>query len=325
MRYKNKMCYTILVSGASGIVGYGILKSLKGTNCKLIGTTIYKESPAECFADIVEYSPMSSMPEYIPWLISVIKKYKVDMIIPAIEVDMSIWNTHRELLEKTGTKVLLNNFELIDLCLDKWAFYRKLREYHFMYCIDTSISQDFKYFTRPFIIKPRCSYGSKGVVLIHTENQFEQYKSEIGKSLIMQEYVGNMEEEYTASAFFDMESKLKAYIIMKRKLSKMGYTEFSEVVFIDELVGIMVELADIFKPIGPTNFQFRRHKGKWKLLEINPRISSSTSIKTAFNYNESIMSIKYFLENKEVSQPKIRIGKAIRYIEDYVIYDSNII
>ena len=31
---------TILVSGASGIVGYGILKSLKNCGYKLIGTTI---------------------------------------------------------------------------------------------------------------------------------------------------------------------------------------------------------------------------------------------------------------------------------------------
>jgi len=43
----------ILVSGASGLVGYGILKSLKGHT--LIGTTIYDFSiaPAFCQAEKV--------------------------------------------------------------------------------------------------------------------------------------------------------------------------------------------------------------------------------------------------------------------------------
>ena len=317
--------YTILVSGASGVVGYGILKSLNGLSCKLIGTTIYEESPADCFADIVEHPPLTNSSQYIPWLINTIEKYSIDMIIPAIEADMSMWNIHRETLKETGTKVLLNNPELISLCLNKWEFYRTLNERHFKYCINTSVIQDFQYFTKPFIIKPMCSYGSKGVVLVEKEEEFQKYKDEIGKSLVMQEYVGNADEEYTASAFFNSESVLKAYIIMRRKLSPMGYTEFAEVVFIDEVVEIICELADILKPIGPTNFQFRRHNGQWKLLEINPRISSSTSIRKEFNYNESAMSIKYFLGGEEVEQPKIRKGKAIRYIEDYVLYDSDIV
>lgn len=325
MGNQNKWLYTVLVSGASGIVGYGILRSLRATGCRLIGATIYHTSPADCFADLVVHPPLSNTPEYIPWLINTIKCYNIDMIIPAIEADMEVWNIHREILEKTGTKVLLNDSELITICLDKWKFYNKLREAHFNHCIETSITHDFQHFTKPFIIKPMRGYGSKGVVQIETKEEFEQYESEIGKSLIMQEYVGNADEEYTASAFFDRISSLKAYIVMRRKLSKAGYTESSEVVFIDELIDIIRELSNLFKPIGPTNFQFRRHKGQWKLLEINPRISSSTSIRTAFNYNESTMSIDYFLKNKEISQPKIKTGKAIRYIEDYVVYDSNIV
>ena len=113
----------ILVSGASGIVGYGILKSLKNLDCNLIGTTIYETSPANCFADIVLQPPMTCDENYIPWLVETIKKYDIDMIIPAIEADMSEWNKNREILEKTGTFVLLNNSKLIELCLDKWEFY----------------------------------------------------------------------------------------------------------------------------------------------------------------------------------------------------------
>ena len=160
---------------------------------------------------------------------------------------------------------------------------------------------------------------SRGLVEIQSEYDFAKHKANIGESLFMQEYVGEPNEEYTISAFFDNDSNLKAHISLRRKLSKSGYTDIAEVVYLEDMVGVLKELANIFKPVGPTNFQFRKQNGKWKLLEINPRISSSTSIKAAFNYNEAKMSIEYFLEEKEIFQPEIKEGRAIRYIEDFII------
>ena len=60
-----------------------------------------------------------------------------------------------------------------------------------------------------------------------------------------------------------------------------------------------------------------------EIIGINPRISSSTSIRTAFGYNESQMAVDYFLNHKKIVQPEIIKGHAIRYAEDFVFYDSN--
>ena len=58
---KIKIMKNILVSGASGIVGYGILRSLKksGKDLRLIGTTIYDDSVAQGFCDIFEQAPLT--------------------------------------------------------------------------------------------------------------------------------------------------------------------------------------------------------------------------------------------------------------------------
>lgn len=317
---KNKK--NILVSGASGIVGYGILKSLKESGYRLIGTTIYEDSPAECFSDIVEQAPLTIDESYIPWLVDTIKKYDVKMIIPAIEADMSCWNKNRKCLEETGTIVLLNQSELIELCLDKWKFYEKLRMYKPQYAIDTSLTiDDDQQF--PILLKPRCGFGSKGIVKISSKDECELFRKEIGTKLMVQPIIGSDNEEYTVSAFFDNNSQLCASIGMKRKLSKQGFTEIATVIEDRSMNNIIEELAEIFQPVGPTNFQFRKHQEEWKLLEINPRISSSTSIRTAFGYNESQMCIDYFLKHKKVMQPVIKTGKAIRYTEDFIIYDSD--
>lgn len=317
----------ILVSGASGIIGYGILRSLQlsGRDFKLIGTTIYTDSPAEGFCDIFEQAIPTNDPNYISWLLKVIKKHQIDLIIPGIEADMYVWVEHIQILQKSGAKVLLNANELIDLCHDKWVFYEKLQSVNSPYTIATSLEANFdtvvKEFGLPLLLKPRCGHGSKGIVKVNSKEDFEKHREFIGAQLMVQPIVGNDDEEYTTSAFCDGIGGFFAFMTLKRKLSKDGFTEKAEVVELENIEEVLRSLCEVFKPIGPTNFQFRKDNSGLKLLEINPRISSSTSIRAKFGYNESLMAIDYFLEGKTIEQPRIKKGKAIRYIEDLIIYE----
>lgn len=317
--------HTILVSGASGIVGYGILKSLqKCDNIRLIGTTIYNDSIAPVFCDIFELAPKTNSPEYLDWLTSIIKKHSVDMIIPGIEADISFWNENRQNIRSAGAFVLLNNSQLISLCLDKWEFYKKLKENNFANAIFSTLTPDFKTLKFPVLLKPRCGFGSKGIVKVSDIATLDKCKDKIGDELMLQEYIAGDDSEITASAFFDDNSNIKAQMMLERKLSVNGFTEKAKVVFIPEIISCMEHLAQIFKPVGPTNFQFRKDdSGLWRLLEINPRISSSSSIRMAFGYNEAKMCIDYFLLGKEIEQPEIKKGYAIRYTEDYIFYENS--
>jgi carbamoyl-phosphate synthase large subunit len=134
---------------------------------------------------------------------------------------------------------------------------------------------------------------------------------------------GSNEEEYTVSAFFDNDSTLLCFMALKRKLAKEGFTGKAQVASLAGAEEAIMELAALLKPVGPTNFQFRVHGGRLKLLEINPRISSATSIRTAFGYNENMMSVGYFLSGTVPSQPAIKPGYAVRYIEEHIFYDDS--
>lgn len=317
----------ILVSGASGIIGYGILRSLRRSQkeFRLIGTTIYSDSAAEGFCDIFEQAVPTDDERYIDWLLGVIRKHEIDLIIPGIEADMYKWIEHVQVIEETGAKILLNNRTLISLCRDKWIFYEKLISENLPYTIETTLSSHFedleKEFQLPFLLKPRCGHGSKGIVKVDGIATFEKYKNDIGNNLMVQPIVGNDLEEFTTSAFGDGKGSFNAYMTLRRRLSKDGFTEKAEVVDLQEVQEALTSLCLAFKPVGPTNFQFRLHYNKLKLLEINPRISSSTSIRAGFGYNESLMAVEYFLENKEPVQPVIKKGRAVRYIEDLIIYE----
>jgi carbamoyl-phosphate synthase large subunit len=77
----------------------------------------------------------------------------------------------------------------------------------------------------------------------------------------------------------------------------------------------------LFKPIGPTNFQFRKQQDSIYLLEINPRISSACSIRTKFGYNDPLLCIQHYLQNKKYQPINKLKGFAIRYIADKISYE----
>jgi carbamoyl-phosphate synthase large subunit len=320
----------ILVSGASGIVGYGILRSLKmsGKPLSLVGTSIYGDSVAQGFCDIFEQAPPTHDAHYLEWLLNTIKKHHVDLIVPGIEIDMYKWVEHIPEIQKAGTAILLNNVELVHLCKDKWLFYQALNKSGSSYAIESFIDGDFETLKNkcglPFLLKPRVGFGSKGIVRVDNAEIFARHQKDLGSKLMAQPIVGNDEEEYTTSAFCDGQGGFSASMTLRRKLSKDGFTEKAEVVRTDEFLDTMTDLCKKLKPIGPTNFQFRKSKDQIKLLEINPRISSSTSIRAAFGYNESAMAVEYFLEQKIPALPKIRRGKAVRYTEDFIFYEDSI-
>lgn len=319
----------IFVSGASGIVGYGVLRSLRRTGrpCYLVGASMHGDSVAPAFCDSFELAPSTTAPQYLEWLLATLRRQCIDLVIPGIEIDVYHWIEHVPEIRATNAVPLLNDSQLVALCRDKWHFYQRLISGGFACAIESSLEQDFDVlaarFGLPFLLKPRQGFGSKGIVRITSEDVFEEHRSEIGGMLFVQPIIGNREEEFTVSAFCDGQGGYFASMALQRKLSRDGYTEKAQVISTAEFVPAMDELCRLFRPIGPTNFQFRRSPQGLKLLEINPRISSSTSIRAAFGYNESEMALDYFLERREPIQPAIRLGRAVRYIEEKIFYEDS--
>jgi carbamoyl-phosphate synthase large subunit len=320
----------VLVSGASGVVGYGILRSLRrsGQACFLVGTSIYHDSVAPAFCDVFEQAPPTKSPEYLDWLLATLRRHRIELLIPGIEIDMFHWVEHLPDILGTGALPMLNEPKLIAQCKDKWGFYQQLSKAGIACAIESTLDSDFatlvQRFGLPFLLKPRQGFGSKGIVLVASESQFQRYRADIGPILMAQPIVGNDDEEFTTSAFCNGRGGYFASMTLQRKLSRYGYTDRAKVADTLEFIPAMLELCRLFRPIGPTNFQFRRCAEEVKLLEINPRVSSSTSIRTAFGYNESAMALDYFLNQRDPVQPNILRGRAVRYTDEHIFYEDGV-
>jgi len=319
-----------MVTGVGAIMGYGLLKSLRSAahGITLIGTDIYNDAAGRAWCDAFEQAPLTSSPEYADWLIQTLDKHQVDILIPGIEQDVHWLSDHREQLKHLKCKIVLNNANLINLSRDKWAMHQELEASNDASRIPSCLTGTFdslsESFGLPFLLKPRRSYASKGLVWVNKREDFELNAKHLGEQLIAQPIIGSNDQEFTVAVFGDGKGSVCASITFQRSLAADGSTAKAWVRNDDSLDQTVARLCKHFEPIGPTNLQFRRdeHHG-WKLLEINPRISSTSSMRTAFGYNEAAMCIEFYLEQRIPAQPLIRDGFAVRYIEDHIVYDRD--
>jgi carbamoyl-phosphate synthase large subunit len=140
---------------------------------------------------------------------------------------------------------------------------------------------------------------------------------------MIQRVVGTESEEYTVGVFGLGNGEAIGPIVMKRRLSSNGFTQQAQVVSDSAIEEASLALTRHFKPIGATNYQFRKEGHQALLLEINPRFSSSNSLRTAFGFNEALMTIDFFILNKTPAIPAIKLGMAYRYNEDFVSHDRS--
>ncbi len=324
----------VAVTGVGAIIGQGIIRSLRasGLAVRVVGVDRSARSPGPYMVDAFEQKPNVSeeAAEYLHFWQVIIRKYDIQLIMPGLELDMLFLDQNRDWFKAEGVQLAINSQQLIKKTENKWDFRNTLEEvgYPTIPSLRTdSWSQALeKLGPPPLLLKPLRGNGSRGIVKLEDEQDFEYWRVKAAAEWMLQRVVGNADEEYTVGVFGLGEGKYIEPLIFRRRLSAAGNT-LEAVVVHDHLIlkSAVKNLCEYFQPIGPTNMQFRMEDNIPYLLEINPRFSSSNSLRTSFGYNEAAMAIDYYLYEKVPDIPVVQNGIAWRYSEDFVIYDSNTI
>lgn len=317
---------TVVVTGLGAIIGQGIAKSLRALErpVRIIGVDRNPNSVAPYWCDTFVPKPACEEESgaYLDFWVDLLRRESVDIVMPGLEIDVSYLNDHRDALAPLAA-LALNRAQLITLALDKLAFGLELQRLN-LPAIPTIESRDWQTCVSavgpaPLILKPRFGNGSRGIVRVNNEDDFNYWLRRSDGPLLVQRVIGRDEEEYTAGGFGFGDGTSLPAIVFRRRLSAVGNTQYAEVVESADLHAVMERLVEAFKPLGPTNYQFRVEDGVPYLLEINPRFSSSNSLRTAFGYNEAAMALDFYLEQRRPEMPVITYGKAWRYFEDFIV------
>lgn len=322
---------TVLVTGAGAIIGQGIIRSLRKSRhpVRVLGIDRSRRSPGSYLCDAFFQKPPceENHPDYLAFWLSTTKEQRVDLVLPGLEVDVDFLGRHRASIESHGTVFALNRQELIELSSDKWLLSEALRRYG-LPLIPSMLPSGWDEAIRelgppPLLLKPRTGNGSRGIVRLDSEEDFTYWNNRAGKSGMLQRIVGADDQEFTVGVFGLADGTAIKPIVLRRRLSSTGNTQEAEVVDDSTIEEASMILTSLFRPIGPTNYQFRKEADVAYLLEINPRFSSSNSLRTEFGYNEAEMAIEYFLLNQRPRVPHILGGIAWRYNEDFVVHDCD--
>ena len=200
--------YTILATGVGAIIGYGIVRSLRASRfaVRVVGMDIYPDAVGQRWCDAFEQAVRADAPEYEDFLAGLIRRHRIDLVIPGIEQDLHrIAACHAAgPLAGAGARFVLNDAELIGIAEDKWRTHQELLRHGFP-AIATWIDGDFDELAArhgcPLLMKPRRSYAGKGIQLLHTAADFRYWREKLGGEFMVQEIVGDAGSEYTVGAF----------------------------------------------------------------------------------------------------------------------------
>lgn len=319
----------VLVTGVGGSgIGGQILKALKMSVLPLsvTGTDTTEQSTGLKEVDQFIIVPLANDEEYIPTLLKICNKAAVKIIFPGSEPELKMISKNRQVFADAGIIVPVNTENVINVCLDKFETNKFLSTHGFFYPKTISIQKledlpvvDFY----PVIIKPNTGgSGSNGVMIAQNESELHAFVSfllNISTDLVIQEYVGDAESEYTVGVISSLEGELINSIAVHRVIenglgnklkvkNNTGKTALGKNLVVSSgisqgTVGKFPEVTKQCEDIalklgskGPLNIQCRFVDGKVFVFEINPRYSGTTPLRAMVGFNEpEIMIRKYVL------------------------------
>ncbi|CAN7268084.1 ATP-grasp domain-containing protein [Rhizobium sp. LjRoot98] len=316
----------VVVTAVGALIGQGIIRSLRlsGLPMRIIGVDRDPHGIGPYWCDVFFAKPVAdeSSDTYLDFWKTLLADEGVDLVLPGLELDVLFFSRNRAAFANMNARIVLNDPDVIELAQDKWDFGLELQRLG-LSVIPALLGAGWAECVRdlglPLLLKPRQGNGSRGIALLRDEDDFNYWSGKSRDAFLIQKFIGSDEQEFTVGAFGFGDGTALMPIIFKRKLSVAGNTQYAEVVDHPVLAEAVTRLAAIFKPVGPTNYQFRMDGETPYLLEINPRFSSSTSLRAAFGYNEAAMSVEYYLWGKRPPLPEIRLGRGWRYYEDLVV------
>lgn len=296
----------VLVDGAGGDVGQGILKSLLDTKLDI-------ELYASCISDKsswlykIEYSfifPLVSDENFVDFLIYFINKHKIDVYFPTVDSTLLKISKCKEFIEnKTNVKIFIDNLEKVKICDDKYLTNKFLVDNGF--CAPKTISMDDSSLNEfllkngyPLILKTKSGNGAKNVLKV---NHYEELKPFISNSSwLLQEFL-NIENEITSGIYTGKDKEIKGIYVLKRTL-KSGSTHHAERIIDDNLEKQLIDIAKKMD-MQYLNIQATYENNKLLPFEFNGRLSGTTgAMRQVFNVPE--MFIKEYILKKYISPSK---------------------
>lgn len=259
---------------------------------QIIGVDSSSHSAVLSVCDKSYIIPRCDHPAYVPTLLEVCQKHRVQLLLPLIDVDLLVLAKHRERFREVGTLAMVSSLPVVQICRDKETTSRFFEERDIPTVSNLSIEDvrngDVPY---PVFIKPANGSGSQHAYKIRDREELDFFARYVPQPMLQEFAVG---QEYTVDVLCDLNGRVINAVPRRRLEVRAG--EISKGVTCKDwrIIDATVDLATKLGGIGPLTVQcFAGEDGdsKIRFTEINPRVGGGLplSIAAGANYPKQII------------------------------------
>lgn len=243
---------------------------------KVIGTDCSPYAPALYETDTHYIVPRMTEAGYLDTVLDICRRESVRAVLPLQEDELYLIASHRELFINEGIIPIVSDPEAIELCRDKFAFYKYLKENGLPAITSCDNFSSFKQMLKsgdmkfPVFLKPSRGCGSIGIHKIEQPDLLEVLCHSQKEPYIIQNYADG--EEFGADIYVDLlTQKLSAVFVKKKLRMRAGETEKSVSYWDESLYALIEKTTTALHLAGPIDMDIFRVDGKYYISEINPR------------------------------------------------------
>ena len=288
---KKKDKFKIMITYIGGIAGQSVIKMIKKSKYKdrieIIGTDCDKYAAG--FEWVDKPYLVSKVPECLSQYDEIIRKEKPDLILPTGEEDLVHLSKYENSYMCSG--------ELIDLCQDKYKFYKHYKTFYGFQMPQTELSwEDLQL---PMIQKPITGRGSRGFELLKNAGHIAAVENRPMR--IYQEYLPG--QEWTIDVLITDNTQI--IVPRKRVNVKGGNSTCGKIELNSDIIMFLELFFQDQSYRGPLCVQMKEDKdGVPKLTEINPRFGGGSIFTTmaGINFIDVILAEKLG-DSLEINDP----------------------
>lgn len=242
-----------------------------GVAVRILAVDVNPElSPACHQADTSFKVPRCTTQEYLPSLLQICERERVDMLVPTIDTELAVLSANRDAFNACRTRVIVSEPSVVALAGNKLATSQQLAERGICTPLTLSIEEYQKDPARlrwPIIAKPNS--GSASVGILRPTNT-EELHGLTGEYIVQELWEGR---EYTVNMFFDQSGALRCAIPHLRIEVRAGEVSKGRTERISVLERAAATLSSAISGAkGPLCFQaIVRPDGTYAVFEINAR------------------------------------------------------
>jgi carbamoyl-phosphate synthase large subunit len=308
--------YTILVTGVGGPAGMAAIQSLRlaPEKIQIVGVDMDAMAPGLFISDFKVVVPACDSHRYIPTLLDVCSKWKVDAIIPTVDEEVSVLARYASKFRARGIRLPIPNGNDVDLARDK------LRIASFSkFGLDTPRTLGFKSASElpdmiselglPCVLKQRVGRGGRGFAVIDTAADARYWRKKRGKDeLVLQEKVDG---DLLLVQGIAKKGKVIVHIVHKRLAVKApgSGTAIAAVTVLDETASEHLRrVVRVLKWEGAIGVEFVHDPKaeKYYLIDVNPRICGQSHLSTMAGMNLAYGLVQFAMGRKVTIGPSYR-------------------